>query len=127
MKLKLIAIALYLLPSEYTYSQNVLIDSSGDTLVTITIKQMDNIYTELIEKDRLIEQSEISLSKELKYIELLDSSEKDINTLKIHSNLLQSDYSSLSYMYEKKQEKIKTHRKVGVVMLLVIVLQVILR
>lgn len=88
---------------------------------------MDNIYTELIEKDRLIEQSEISLSKELKYIELLDSSEKDINTLKIHSNLLQSDYSSLSYMYEKKQEKIKTHRKVGVVMLLVIVLQVILR
>tara|TARA_R110002153_G_scaffold100312_1_gene236220 strand:+ start:444 stop:710 length:267 start_codon:yes stop_codon:yes gene_type:complete len=88
---------------------------------------MDRIYTELIDKDNLIAQSEISRSKELKYIELLDSSKVDITTLKMHLNLLQSDYSSLSYMYEKKQDKIKTHRKVGVVMLLVIVLQVILR
>ena len=88
---------------------------------------MDDIYVELIQKDSLVAQSEISRSKELKYIELLDSSKVDISTLKIHLNLLQSDYSSLSYMYEKKKDKIKTHRKVGVVMLLVIVLQVILR
>jgi len=88
---------------------------------------MDNIYAELIEKDCLIEQSEISRFKELKYLQLIDSAEKDISTLKMHSNLLQSDYSSLSYMYEKKQEKIRSHKKVGVVMILVIVLQVILR
>lgn len=88
---------------------------------------MDRIYIELIQKDSLIAQSEISRSKELKYIELLDSSKVDVTTLKMQANILQSDYSSLSYMYEKKQEKIKTHRKVGIVMLLVIVFQVILR
>lgn len=127
MKRRFKIIAFYLLLSECVYSQNVLIDSSGDTLVTITIQQMDNIYAELIEKDCLIEQSEISRFKELKYLQLIDSAEKDISTLKMHSNLLQSDYSSLSYMYEKKQEKIRSHKKVGVVMILVIVLQVILR
>ena len=127
MKTKYIPTAFFLLLSVLSYSQTVLIDNNGDTSVQITLQQMDRIYTELIDKDNLIAQSEISRSKELKYIELLDSSKVDITTLKMHLNLLQSDYSSLSYMYEKKQDKIKTHRKVGVVMLLVIVLQVILR
>ena len=88
---------------------------------------MDRIYTELIDKDNLIAQSEISRSKELKYIQLVDSAEMDVTMLKMQANILQSDYSSLLYMYKKKQKKIKTHRKVGLAMLAVIVLQVLVR
>ena len=88
---------------------------------------MDDIYVELIQKDSLVAQSEISRSKELKYIQLVDSAEMDVTMLKMQANILQSDYSSLLYMYKKKQKKIKTHRKVGLAMLAVIVLQVLVR
>jgi hypothetical protein len=88
---------------------------------------MDNIYIELMQKDSLMAQSEISRFKALKYVQLLDSAEKDISMLRMQLNIVSSDYSSLYYMYEKKQKKIKTHRKVGLVMLAVIVLQVLLR
>ena len=88
---------------------------------------MDKVYIELIQKDSLISQSEISRSKELKYIQLIDSAGMDITTLKIQANILHSDYSSLLYMYEKKQKKIKAHRKIGLAMLAVIVLQILIR
>ena len=87
---------------------------------------MDRIYIELIDKDNLIAQSKISRSKELLLYRALDSAEMDVTMLKMQANILQSDYSSLLYMYKKKQKKIKTHRKVGLVMLTVIILQVLL-
>lgn len=99
-----------LLLSVYGYSQNVLIDNSGDTLVTITLEQMDDIYIELLQKDSLMAQSEISRFKTLKYVQLLDSAEKDINTLKTQLNIVSSDYSSLLCVSE---EKIKRNRKIA--------------
>ncbi len=71
---------------------------------------MDDIYIELLQKDSLMAQSEISRFKTLKYVQLLDSSEKDINTLRTQLNIVSSDYSSLLCVSEKK---IKRNRKIA--------------
>lgn len=71
---------------------------------------MDDIYIELLQKDSLMAQSEISRFKTLKYVQLLDSAEKDINTLKTQLNIVSSDYSSLLCVSEKK---IKRNRKIA--------------
>ena len=69
--------------SAYSYSQNVLInEETGDTLVTITINQMDDIYVELTQKDSLSEQARINALRETKHLKLIDSANKDISTLK---------------------------------------------
>lgn len=87
---------------------------------------MDRIYIELIQKDSLLAQSQISRSKEFKYIELIDSTKKDISTLKTHINALEGDYYDLLQVTEKKQDKIIRNRKIGLVMLGIIVLQALL-
>ncbi len=120
MKLRSKIILFCLLLSECVYSQNVLIDNSGDTLVTITLQQMDKIYIELLQKDSLMAQSEISRFKTLKYVQLLDSAEKDINTLRTQLNIVSSDYSSLLCVSEKK---IKRNRKIAFYSILVSVCQ----
>ena len=127
MKLRSKIILLFLLASEFIYSQNVLIDSKGDTVVTITLQQMDKIYIELLQKDSLMAQSEISRFKALKYVQILDSSEKDINTLKMQVNILESDYSSLSYLADKNKGKLIRSRKVGIVLIGIIILQLLLK
>lgn len=71
---------------------------------------MDKIYIELLQKDSLTEQSEISRFKTLKYLQLLDSAEKDISTIRMQLNIVSSDYSSLLYVSEKK---IKRNRKIA--------------
>ena len=53
-------------------------------------------------------QSEISRFKALKYVQLLDSAEKDISTLRMQLNIVSSDYSSLLYVSETKQKENKT-------------------
>jgi hypothetical protein len=116
-------IAFCLLLSECVYSQNVLVDKSGDTLVTITLEQMDNIYIELMQKDSLMAQSEISRFKALKYVQLLDSAEKDISTLRMQLNIVSSDYSSLLYVSEQNKKKIKRNRKIAFYSILVSVCQ----
>ena len=113
MKRRFKIIAFCLLLSECVYSQNVLVDNKGDTLVTITLEQMDNIYIELMQKDSLMAQSEISRFKALKYVQLLDSAEKDINTLRMQLNIVSSDYSSLLYVSEKNKKKITRNRKIA--------------
>ena len=55
--------------SAYSYSQNVLInEETGDTLVTITINQMDDIYIELTQKDSLSDQARINAIRETRLI-----------------------------------------------------------
>jgi len=69
--------------SAYSYSQNVLInEENGDTLVTITVNQMDDIYIELTQKDSLSDQARINAIRETKHLKLIDSANKDILTLK---------------------------------------------
>jgi len=53
-------------------------EETGDTMVVITISQMDGIYIELLQKDSLSEQAIINASKEMKYIQLIDSAKVDL-------------------------------------------------
>ena len=126
MKKRFITIIFCLVLSVLSYSQIELIDKNNDTLVCITYSQMDKIYVELLQKDSLLEQAKIRRFKELKYIQIIDSARKDINTLKTYSNDLESDYSELLLVNEKKHQKIIRQRKVGLIMLGVIILQALL-
>lgn len=87
---------------------------------------MDKIYIELIQKDSLLEQAQINSFKELKHMQIIDSTRKNINAFKSHINALKKDYYDLSKVTEKKQNKIIRQRKIGLVMLGVIVLQILL-
>jgi hypothetical protein len=81
MRLKSTIIATLLLLTKFSYSQTVLIDNNtGDTLVTITLPQMDKIYVELLQKDSLYEQAILSHSKELLLYEAIDSAKNDIKS-----------------------------------------------
>ena len=126
MKKRFLITIFCLVLSVFAYSQTELIDSKGDTLVCITYEQMDRIYIELIQKDSLMAQAKISRSKEFKYIQIIDSTKKDINTLKSHINALEEDYYELLQATEKKQEQIIRQKKIGLVMLGIIVLQALL-
>lgn len=66
---------------------------------------MDKIYVELLQKDSLLEQAKIRRFKELKYIQIIDSTRKDINTLKTYSNDLESDYGELLLVNEKNTKE----------------------
>lgn len=124
MKKKLINTALLLLIFGCSYSQSVLIDEeSGDTLVAITLHQMDNIYIELCQKDSLSEQAQINASKQLKYIQLLDSAKSDLNTLKTHVDVLQENNVALQI----KSSKLTRSRKTSVVLIGIIILQILLK
>ena len=87
---------------------------------------MDRIYLELIQKDSLLAQSKISFSKEFKYIELIDNTKKDINSLKTYINAIEEDNNDLLTTSKIQEHKIKRNRKIGLVMLGIIVLQAIL-
>ena len=87
---------------------------------------MDRIYLELIQKDSLLAQSQISHFKELKYIELIDNTKKDINSLKTYINAIEEDNDDLLTTSKIQEHKIKRNRKIGLVMLGIIVLQAIL-
>ena len=116
----------FLVANVYAYSQIELIDKNSDTLVCITYPQMDKIYIELIQKDSLMEQAQIMRSKEFKYIQIVDSTRNDINSLKTYANSLEDDYNDLLTICKIQEHKIKRNRKIGLIMLGVIVLQALL-
>ena len=109
-----------------SYSQIELTDNKGDTLICITYSQMDRIYIELIQKDSLLAQSKISRSIEFKYLELIDNTKKDINSLKTYINAIEEDNNNLVTLSKIQEHKIKRNRKIGLVMLGVIILQALL-
>ena len=107
-----------LLLSEFAYSQSVLIDNSGDTLVTITLPQMDKIYVELVQKDSLLEQAKISRSKELKMRSIITITESN---LKSCEDVLKSASERNTYLESednKNNVKIKRNRKIAIVAIL---------
>lgn len=87
---------------------------------------MDRIYTELIQKDSLLAQSQISRSKEFKYIQIIDNTKKDINSLKTYINTIEEDNNDLLTISKIQEHKIKRNRKIGLVMVGIIVLQALL-
>lgn len=121
MNAKLPTIISFLLLNAFAYSQNALIDEkTGDTLVVITLNQMDDIYVELIQKDSLVAQAKINAFKELKYIELIDSTRTNFERT-------QHALNDLNERYSKQQHKLKRSRQSLLIALGVIALQIILK
>ena len=126
MNVRLAIIIFCLVANVYAYSQIELTDNKGDTLICITIPQMDRIYIELLQKDSLLDQSKINSAIQFKYIELLDSSRKDIESLKTSVNSLKSKNIDLFNESQKNRSKLIRTRKVGLIMLGIIILQALL-
>jgi len=126
MRQKFKIIAFFLLLSELSYSQSVLVDNNGDTLVAITIQQMDDIYVELIQKDSLVAQSEISRSKELKLYEIITIAENNLESCeKVLKDVGDSNIYLLSEN-KSKDNKLKRTRKVAISAIIFAVLSILL-
>tara|TARA_R110000744_G_C19302740_1_gene555903 strand:- start:540 stop:932 length:393 start_codon:yes stop_codon:yes gene_type:complete len=123
MKQKFKIIAFFLLLSELSYSQSVLVDNNGDTLVAITIQQMDDIYVELIQKDSLVAQSEISRSKELKLYELITIAENNLESCEKVLKVVGDSNMHLLSEDKKKSVKLKRTRKIALYAILFAVLE----
>ena len=126
MKQKLAIIIYFLLLNVSSYSQVVLTDNNGDTLVAITLEQMDNIYVELIQKDSLMEQAIISSSKEVKLFQLVSIAESN---LKSCEDVLKDASDSNAYLMsgnKKKDSKIKRTRKVAIYTTIFSILSILL-
>ena len=126
MKKRFTFIILSLLMSVWSYSQTVLTDENGDTTVCISLYQMDGIYTELIQKDSLMSQSYINASKELLLMQILDSADKNINTLKTAANSLSKNNAMLLREARDKDMKILRNRSISIVAVLVTIISLLL-
>jgi hypothetical protein len=128
MKKKFLIITSFLLLNAFAYSQTALIDeTTGDTLVVITLNQMDDIYVELIQKDSLVAQAKINAFKELKYIELIDSTQTNFERTQHALNDLNERYDVVLTSNQRQQHKLKRSRQSLIIAIGVIVLQVILK
>jgi hypothetical protein len=128
MKKKFLIITSFLLLNALSYSQTALIDEkTGDTLVVITLNQMDDIYVELLQKDSLMAQSKINAFKELKYIELIDSTQTNFKRTQHALNSLNERYDVVLTSNQRQQHKLKRTRQSLLIALGVIALQVILK
>lgn len=96
-------------------------------MVVITLNQMDDIYVELIQKDSLMAQSKINAFKELKYIELIDSTQKNFERTQHALNSLNERYDVVLTSNQRQQQKLKRTRQSLIIAIGVIVLQVILK
>ena len=88
---------------------------------------MDDIYVELIQKDSLMAQSKINAFKELKYIELIDSTQKNFERTQHALNSLNERYDVVLSSNQRQQQKLKRTRQSLIIAIGVIVLQVILK
>jgi hypothetical protein len=128
MNAKLPTIISFLLLNAFAYSQNALIDEkTGDTLVVITLHQMDDIYVELIQKDSLVAQAKINALKQLKYIELIDSTRTNFERTQHALNDLKQRYDVVLTSNQRQQHKLKRSRQSLLIALGVIALQIVLK
>ena len=71
-------------------------------------------------------QSQISRSKEFKYIQIIDSTRKDIKLLKSIENDLISQNSHLSLLAKERKHKLQRNRKISLVSICIAVLCIII-
>jgi hypothetical protein len=128
MNAKLLITISFLLLNVLSYSQTALIDEkTGDTLVVITLHQMDDIYVELLQKDSLVAQSKINAFKELKYIELIDSTRTNFQRTQHALNDLKQRYDVVLTSNQRQKNKLKRSRQSLLIALGMIALQIILK
>ena len=88
---------------------------------------MDRIYTELIQKDSLVAQSYINASNELLLLQIVDSADRDIKSLKTSVNSLSEDNVRLYEIAKDKDMKIARNRKISFVSVCVAILAILIR
>ena len=88
---------------------------------------MDNIYVELLQKDSLVAQSKINAFKELKYIELIDSTRTNFERTQHALNTLNERYDVVLTSNQRQQHKLKRSRQLLLIALGVIALQIVLK
>ena len=88
---------------------------------------MDDIYVELLQKDSLMAQSKINAFKELKYIELIDSTRTNFKRTQHALNSLNERYNVVLTSNQRQQHKLKRTRQSLIIAIGVIALQVILK
>ena len=88
---------------------------------------MDYIYVELLKKDSLMAQSKINAFKELKYIELIDSTRTNFERTQHALNSLNERYDVVLTSNQRQQHKLKRTRQSLIIAIGVIVLQIILK
>ena len=103
-----------ILLAKLSYSQNVLIDNNGDTLVTISITQMNSIYFELLQKDSLMAQSILNKSKEIKLSQIVDSTQKDVESLQRLVNTIDEENIALRIDNQNKRVRLKNTRLIAI-------------
>jgi len=122
MRLKSTIIATLLLLTKLAYSQTVLIDEAGDTTICITIPQMDKVYIELLQKDSLLEQANLSHSKEVLLYQVIDSIENDIESLQSLVYAIDSENMGLHLENENQKTQIRTNRTISFISLVTLFL-----
>jgi len=107
-------IAGLVLLTRFSYSQTVLIDdSSKDTLVCISVPQMDRIYAELLQKDSLVEQAKISSAKELLLYQVIDSAKKDIEEQQMLIYTIDGENMGLHVDNDRLRDSVRTNRTIS--------------
>ena len=75
---------------------------------------MDRIYVELLQKDSLMKQSEISSLERRLLIQIVDSADKDIKSLKTQVNSLRATNRALFSEREESVVKVKRNRTAAI-------------
>jgi hypothetical protein len=88
---------------------------------------MDDIYVELIQKDSLVAQAKINAFKELKYIELIDSTRTNFERTQHALNDLNERYDVVLTSNQRQKNNLKRSRQSLIIALGVIALQIILK
>ena len=88
---------------------------------------MDDIYVELIQKDSLFEQAKINAFKELKYLELIDSTRTNFERTQHALNDLKQRYDVVLTSNQRQKTKLKRSRQSLIIAIGVIALQIILK
>ena len=88
---------------------------------------MDDIYVELIQKDSLVAQAKINSFKELKYIELIDSTQTNLKRTQHALNDLKQRYDVVLTSNQRQKHKLKRSRQSLLIALGVIALQIVLK
>ena len=87
---------------------------------------MDDIYVELLQKDSLMAQAKINAFKELKYIELIDSTQKNFERTQHALNSLNERYDVVLTSNQRQKTKLKRTRQSLIIAIGVIILQALL-
>jgi len=88
---------------------------------------MDDIYVELLQKDSLLEQAKINAFKEVKYLQLIDSTQTNLQRTKHAYNGIKQRYDVVLTSNQKQKLKLKRTRQYFFISLGVIALQIILK